>query len=459
MKKQHSIEKGTAERSTEWISSLLPPIYMTRVERSNLALVSTSEKVVQHELNIFLIQNKGKGPPGERDGPRGENSLEPDNKQNHSKEIKNKQQIIQNNKQQFLNFYSQLNFSIMKKSLFIAVLAIFATVGTALGQALPGSAPTPLLCTTDAANPIAGRPYDYSAILAPPGGTAFWYATKSTTFTTAGARVATIIPADGVAIATGATNYNTTITPASSPTSTTVTWTSTGLAGVNLTTNPLFMVVEYTGPTCANNLKVIQINPKIAFTVDIANMAHPVAPATVPTLLGLTVAENQCFSTLTSASFVSGNILIDYGVNTIYFEVIAANFSGSFKPTLRLSGLQTTQTAVMTWGYTPAAIATAAGSGAAPGFDSPQLTALVDPSVTSTENGVSIYVKVVVSNHGFEGLTDQQITLAVEAVDAAGNADVETDCTTTVAFGDLIASTLNLRPTVTTTPVSLPQVP
>ena len=155
----------------------------------------------------------------------------------------------------------------MKKQIFILVLAIFASVANTFGQALPNTLPVPLTCTvTDPLNPIAGRPYDYSAIIAPAGGTAFWYATKSTTFTTAGARVATIIPADGVAIATGAVNYNATITSAASPTSTTVTWTSAGLAGIDKTTNPLFMVVEYAGPLCANNLKVMQIIPKIAFT-------------------------------------------------------------------------------------------------------------------------------------------------------------------------------------------------
>ncbi len=350
----------------------------------------------------------------------------------------------------------------MKKQIFILVIAIFASVATAFGQnAVKGSAPTALLCTPDAANPIAGQPYDYSAAINPAGGTAFWYATKSTTFTTAGARVATIIPNDGVALsAAAATPYATAITPASDPTKVTVTWTSAGLAGIDATTNPLFMVVEYAGPTCANNIKVIQIIPKIAFTVDIANMKAPVAPATVPTLLGLGVAESQCFANVASAVFNAGKVDIDYGVNTLYFEVIAANFTGSFKPTLKLGGLLGSQTATIAWGYTPAtAAANAAGGGAAPGFDSSQITALVDPTVTNTSTGVSIYVAVTISNHGYEGLSNEDVTLAVEAVDAQGNADVDPDCTTITPYGDITTSTLNLRPTVTTTPVSLPQNP
>ena len=85
----------------------------------------------------------------------------------------------------------------MKKQIFILVLAIFATFGTAFGQALPGTVATPLTCTTnDPLNPIAGRPYTYNAVINPVSGTAYWYATKSTTFTTAGARVSAENPSD-----------------------------------------------------------------------------------------------------------------------------------------------------------------------------------------------------------------------------------------------------------------------
>ena len=350
----------------------------------------------------------------------------------------------------------------MKRQIFILVLAIFATAATVFGQdAVKGSAPTPLTCVPNAATPIAGQPYDYSAAISPAGGTAFWYATKSTTFTTAGVRQATIIPNDGVALsAAAATPYATAIPSATDPTKVTITWTSAGLAGIDATNNPLFVVVEYAGPTCANNLKVIQVIPKIAFTVDIANMKAPVAPATTPTPLGIGVAESQCFANVASAAFSAGSVNIDYGVNTLYFEVIAANFTGSFKPTLRLAGLQGSQTATIAWGYTPAtAGANSVGTGSAPGFDSSQFTALVDPSVTNTSTGVSIYVAVTISNHGFEGLADEPVTLAVDAVDSSNNPDVEPDCVTIASFEDITTSTINLRPTVTTTPTSLPQIP
>ena len=346
----------------------------------------------------------------------------------------------------------------MKKQIFILVLAIFASVATAFGDALPGTVARPLTCpTNDPLNPIAGRPYDYSAIIAPPGGTAFWYATKSTTFTTAGARVATIIPADGVAIATGAVNYNAAINSAASPTSTTVTWTSAGLAGIDKTTNPLFMVVEYAGPTCSNNLKVMQIIPKIAFTVDITNMTHA---ATAPVAYG--VAESQCFDVVQSASFdlTAGKTVIDYGTNVLYFEVIGANFTGSYKPTLKLSGLSGTQTAAIDWGYT---IGTydqplVADQAAAAGITSAQFT--ISTTAPATDKGVSFYVRVTVKNHGFEGLANEDVSLAVEAVDSTpqANKDVDPDCVTFTPFGDVAMQTLNLRPSVTPGTPMMPQV-
>ncbi len=211
-----------------------------------------------------------------------------------------------------------------------------AATATVFGQALPGTKAVPLTCAAnDPLNPIAGRPYDYTAIINPTGGTAYWYATKSTTFTTAGARVAVEIPADGAAIATGAVNYRTSAVSATSPTKTTVTWTSAGLDGVDATTKPLFMVVEYAGATCADNLKVMQILPKVAFTVDITNMKH----GATPTPLAYGTAENQCFDKVQSAKFNAGKIEIDYGTNVLYFEVIGANFTGTYKPTLKLSGI------------------------------------------------------------------------------------------------------------------------
>ena len=275
----------------------------------------------------------------------------------------------------------------MKKQILFLIVASFASTATTFGQALPGTKPVPLACTfNDPINPVAGRAYDYSAIINPTGGTSYWYATKSTTITTAGVRVAVEIPADGMLIAIGATNYRTSAVSPTSPATTNLTWTSEGLAGIDAT-HPLFMVVEYTGPTCANNTKVMQILPKVAFTVDITNMTHGATPAPLP----YNTPENQCYADVSSAIFNAGKMDYDYGTNVLYFEVIGANFTGTYKPTLRLSGLQGSQTATIDWGYTAGAIGiNLVTDVVAPGVTTAQFT--VTTTEPSTADGVSIYL-------------------------------------------------------------------
>lgn len=360
----------------------------------------------------------------------------------------------------------------MKKQAIALVSLLMAINSVVLGQALPGTPSRPLTCPlTDPLQPVAGRPYDYSAVINPTGGTAYWYATKSINFITGGVRPAGIeIPADNTNnnILSSLdplvlSNYMKPAVSPSSPTTTRVTWTSKVLDGVNATTAPLFMVVEYTG-SCANNVKVMQIKPKIAFTVDIANMAHPVAPSTIPTPLAYGAVESQCYANVASAKFnaATGNIDIDYGVNVLYFEVIAANFTDSYKPTLKLTGLQGTQTATIEWGYTNGTYPTLAGTANQSGspITTPQFT--VNTNYPKTDLGVSIYVRVTIKNNGWEGLNNDNITLAVEAIDGTltGNKDIQPDCTiSATTFEDFAMQTLNKRPTVTPGTPMLPRNP
>lgn len=344
----------------------------------------------------------------------------------------------------------------MKKQLFILLIALCGLgMNNAFGQAVPGTAPRPITCDlTDPLAPVAGRPYTYQATIAPANGTTYWYATKSKTFTSGGARVATEINADGTNIATGATNYMTSATGASSPSSTTVTWTSAGLTGVTAA-NPLFMVLEYAG-SCSNNMKVMKIVPKNAFTVDITNMKHGAVPAS----LAYDAAETQCYADVASSTWDAAlnNITIDYGVNTLYFEVVASNFTGSYKPTFKLTGLNGTQTADIDWGVAIGAYPNSVGTGLS-GATVTAGPATVNTSVASTAGGVSIYVRVTIHNNGWEGLANNNISLAVEAVDVAGNKDVDATCAIGAGYEDIATQTLNARPTVTgaaTTPF-LPQ--
>ena len=354
-----------------------------------------------------------------------------------------------------LSFFSPLNFLFMKR-LILLVLVTGMVAASAFAQtAVTGSAPQPVTCTDDPLHPIAGKPYDYSAIINPTGGTSYWYATKSTTFVTAGARTAVEIPADGVSILSGATNYRTLGAGAASPTTTNVTWTSTGLKGIDAAASPLFMVLEYKGPTCANNMKVFQILPKNAFTVDILNIK---SSGLTPLAYGTT--DSQCYADIASATFVAPNMVYDYGVNKMYFEVVAANFSGSFTPSFKLSGLKTGQSALVEWttdktfagGFNALGAAQNATTGTPLSFAG----AAVNTNVTNTSVGVSVYVRVTINNGLYEGLSDDSISLAVEAVNDAGDADIDnaTCAAPASTYEDVATQTLNMRPTVTSDPAT-----
>jgi len=354
-----------------------------------------------------------------------------------------------------IHFFSPL-IIIFMKNLFLLLLVTGMVTTSALAQtAITGSAPQPTTCTDDPLHPIAGKPYDYSAIINPAGGTSYWYATKSSTFVTAGARTAVEIAADGTSILTGATNYRTPGAGASSPTKTNVTWTSAGLKGVDASANPLFMVLEYKGPTCANNMKVYQILPKNAFTVDILNIK---SSGLTPLAYGTT--DTQCYADIASAKFVAPNMVYDYGVNKLYFEVVAANFTGAFTPSFKLTGLKTGQSALVEWTVDKTFAGSLNALGAAQNATTG--TALnfagtpVSTSVPNTSLGVSIYVRVTVTNGLYEGLTDDNISLAVEAVNDSGDADIDnaTCAAPASTFEDVATQTLNMRPTVTSDPAT-----
>jgi len=347
------------------------------------------------------------------------------------------------------------------KQFFLLALVTGMVATSAFGQtAITGSAPQPTTCTDDPLHPIAGKPYDYSAILNPTGGSTYWYATKSTTFVTAGARTAVEIAADGTTILTGATNYRTLGAGATSPNKTNVTWTSQGLKNVDAAANPLFMVLEYKGPTCANNMKVFQILPKNAFTVDILNIKNN---GLTPLAYGTT--DSQCYADIAAATFVAPNMVYDYGVNKLYFEVVAANFTGSFTPSFKLSGLKTGQSALVEWtvdktfagGFNALGAAQSATTGTPLSFAGTP----VSTSVANTSLGVSVYVRVTIKNGLYEGLTDDTVSLAVEAVNASGDADIDNATCAAPASGyeDVASQILNMRPTVTSDPATGAFVP
>jgi hypothetical protein len=322
----------------------------------------------------------------------------------------------------------------MKKQLFIFVLVVIAAISS-FGQAIHHSNPQPLVCTTGPLNPIAGVPYDYSATLNPDQGSAYWYATTSTTFINNGTRVATEEVVGG-SFVKAATNYRDATAGDGSPSTTQITWDAAGLNTVTPAA-PLFVVVDYTAPAstgCANNMKVYPIVPTNGFIVDIYNLNASFVPQTFGTTL------SSCYSNIKSATYSGGAIVTDYGTNYLYYEVVAANFSSSWTPTLAISGLQTGQTGTVEWAYDNT-FSTVYASGDP-----------VNTLVTNTSTGVSIFVRVTVNNGTYEGLSNTSIVFTANGVSNGKPDVINTDCTQTSLTDDQSTQTLQARPTVTSVP-------
>lgn len=347
-----------------------------------------------------------------------------------------------------------------KQILFLTffVLAVFAGMNDVFGQAVNNTDAQAVSCVDplnlNPLTPIAGVPYRYEADVAPALGTANWFVTTDINFIT-GTSVTTNTQSIGGSFISAATGLGASTVDPGPTTGVDITWKSEGLSTIDYTTGselPLFVVVMYEAPAdaCANNIQAWRIDPIIAFTLDIANIDFDGANYTTVTW-GQDVP--QCFDLVESAKydFGSNTVLMDYGTQTMYFEVIAANFSTSFSPYFQLSGLQTGQTADIYWGYSASAANTLIAQDIAGGSTWTMAAAdaiLAETTETNTSLGVSIYVRVEIQNNNFEGLNDTPITLAVDGTDSADNNDVDALCAVETAFADAATQTLELRPTI-----------
>jgi hypothetical protein len=322
-----------------------------------------------------------------------------------------------------------------KQILFILLLALFA--GTiAYGQAVPGSGPRPVSCIDDALHPIAGKPYEYTVGVDPTGGNFKWVATKNSTFISAAGILPDSLPINATNLLAASLNYGDVATSDK----VTITWSDAILANTTYNTNPTFVAVHYSGTACADNMKAYQIDPIQAFVVDIKNIEDG-----AKTILGYDIAESQCIANIASATFDGTGMLYDYGIDTLYYEVVAANFTGSWDPTFAVTGLNAAQTSTLEWTY--AQPSTWDGSTV---WNAENTNVSTDE--TNTSNGVSIYVRLIVANNKYEGISASVITLAVDGVNSLGHLDVvNADCSTpTVAdFADFAEQTINPRPKIT----------
>ncbi|MFA5327285.1 MAG: hypothetical protein WC384_05800 [Prolixibacteraceae bacterium] len=368
-------------------------------------------------------------------------------------------------KNQNSNFYRHLIFKIMKKQiLFLAffILAILASTTNSFGQLNPstwGTLPIPLVnCLGDAQHPKAGNSYTYTLSETGTNATAtdfrFW-ATKDPNFISTIPTVTN--QADSLKKVPGelldySANYQTGgLTP-----SVDITWSPEILSGTAYqdptqapTKTPTF-VVGWATDGCTDNIKVWEIDPSPSFTVDITNIAANAA-------LAYATTTTQCVDLTRAAKYNTTSFGIDYnyGADTLYYEVIASNFVTSWTPTFFLTGLDgTIQEAEIGWAssYANARAGTLIESGDITSGTLAGTTALT--SSVPTTNGVSLIVRVVITNHNYETLAQETIALSVAGEDADGF-DIIDDAACTVpadaataAVDDVATRTIDPRPTI-----------
>lgn len=354
----------------------------------------------------------------------------------------------------------------MKKQILILAiftLAIIAGTSEAFGQLIPSeftTGPIPLtLCVGDAQHPKAGISYEYildnttSDVVE----YSFW-ATKDQDFIR-GVPTATneddslqITTGDLLAVSPiywtpGATNQ------------VDITWSADILSNTvyqsDVAGEPTF-VVGWAKGSCTDNLKVWEIDPTPSFTVDILVIDDD---TDAPIGYG-DATSTQCVDEVRAAVYDVANdaVLYNYGWDTLYYEVVSANFVTSWLPTFFLTGLDATQGATIGWAssYANAQAGTFIQSGDITSGTFVGTTALTAAAgVLDNSVGLSLYVQVVIANNNYETLGDETIGLSVAGLDAEGY-DIDDDATCTIpanaadaADDDETTRTITSRPTVT----------
>ena len=352
----------------------------------------------------------------------------------------------------------------MKKQIFILTLFTLALVaGTtkvfAQPYATPFTSPQAVSCTPDELHPTAGVPYTYTLDPTPDGGTWTWWATKNPAFVTNGVLATDSLIQNATQLLNTSSSYGT----ASASNSVTITWSDAILAGttfrgdgVSPNGTPTFVVGYYAAPSadCSDNIKVYELDPVNAFVVDILAI-----DSTDISTMAYGFIPEQCVDEVQSAVYSGGTILYDYGVNYLYYEFVAANFTGYWVPTFTLSGQNASQTISYEYTYShPNTWGTTAPTWSPLVSGTTQI--LVDNSVTTTEDGVSVFVRVKVENNGFETLSDQTLVLALDGQNSLGVWDVvNSTCAeqTGADQNDQASQIIEARPTViegTTSPTA-----
>lgn len=297
----------------------------------------------------------------------------------------------------------------------IALLAI--GISSAFGQLVPR---TVTCLPADALHPIAGTPYTYSVNVPTPPGTKsyLWRVTQDQTFITNKILVATPeIPGTSSYLAAADAHYNVATLAPTGP-SIALTWNSF----VYDPANPVFVIINVVNDdgTCSpNNMKVYKIEPINAFTLDIGNLdKNKVLQA------GYGTNIDRCISDIQDAVFdptAPEGVLYDFGADTLYYEITAANWSDSWLPSFTVTlpgGSENTVTEVV-WSNTASFAVTNATTLAAGVYTS---ATNVVPGTGNTvgATGQSIFLRVVIDHtngvNNSEGLVAEQIAVAVDGI-------------------------------------------
>ena len=307
----------------------------------------------------------------------------------------------------------------MKKSILILFMALFVIgVSKMYGQDCPTPRPVYDTClNADAMHPVAGTPYDYTINVPTPPGTKeyTWFVTQDQNFIASGVLTPNreVVPTSNLIAATGL-GYN-------DPTNGTPTVSITWKAFVYDPSQPVFVVIHVTNTASTpdgcitNNMKVYKIEPQIAFTLDIANV----------TKTGITQAYEdtiaRCLHNIVTATYQASpeGVVYDFGADTLYYVVTAANYNTSWLPAVQLAGIDALETVSnVEWDTSfafnnPVAMTLTAGT-----YTSPSPAVVRNPSGAVGPEGECIWIRVAIDHstatQTYQGLTDETITLAVD---------------------------------------------
>lgn len=342
-------------------------------------------------------------------------------------------------------FYGKISLQINP---FVAILLFLLLESgiLATGQVIP-RAPT---CPENPLHPMAGKSYSYAVTIAAPYTTPQsydWYVTDNPGFIAESLLITTnIIPNNKEYIDAGEGYHNTT----TGKNSILIKW--TGKSAVSAKTKPYFLVIRYKGTNgilCeAMNIRAYKIEPFNAFTLDLTNINGPVDLGLDGS--NLAVVARLCAKDIASVSYDGSKMVYDYGVNELIFKVVAANFTGGWTPTVKISGLAVKQTiGSVEWSETTSFAGTNIFTKNTDSWT--PANKIPAPSDNLTADGEIIYIRVLVQNNDYEGIIDSSVTLSLNGISDDGNEDVHyADCLTDGYSNDTATQLILARPTITT---------